>query len=229
VVVVRQTSAAPVAETPVAPETVQIAFGVTVGFAEADVVDFVAVGVAVVVVFVGCGDVDVFTGSVAFVVGALVGSAALVVAFVGSAFVGSVFGAAGRVLAGVRVGSEAAVFSVGAAWLGSVAFDVTRAVELACDDEANGRCFRGSEEATSGAAMAPTATRDRSPPPTMPSLMVRLNDANRPRRRRPSDGPEGIRYGCCGLPVTYDMPVSLMPHTRDVSVHVPPRLRTPPR
>jgi hypothetical protein len=115
VVEVLQTIGLPVLETPVAPATVQIALGVTVGFAVADVVVFVGVGVVVVVVVVeglgvvGCGVVDVFAGSVAVVVGAFVGSGALVV----GALVGSAFGAPGIAVADVLLRSVVADCAVG--------------------------------------------------------------------------------------------------------------------
>ncbi len=179
-VVVRQTIAVPVLETPVAPATVQIAFGVTVGFAVGVVVVVVGFGVVVVVEgfgVVGTGVVEVFTGSVAFVVGAFVGS----VAFVVGAFVGAV-DAAGIVLAGDLLGSVAAGLVV-AGWLSSTAFGVTVAIGRMSDGPATLGCFGDSWGLTRGAAMAPTATSDRSPPPTMPSFTVRLNDCQRFSRR----------------------------------------------
>jgi hypothetical protein len=173
--VVLQTIAVPVLVTPVAPATEQVALRTTVGFAVADVVVFVGVGVVVVVEgfgVVGSGVVEVFTGSVALVVGALLGS----VAFVVGALVGSVLVTAGTVFGGVLLGSVAVACAMGAGWLGSVALGTTRAVVRTSDVPENGRCLSGSEEATRGAAMAPTATSDRSPPPTMPSFTVRWKD-----------------------------------------------------
>lgn len=213
---VLQTIAVPVLETPVAPATVQIALGVTIGLAV--VVVFVGVGVVVLVEGLGVvGAVEVFTGSVTLVVGALVGSTALVV----GAFVGSVFGAAGSVAAGVLLGSASLGLATGAGWLGSVIFVVTRTVDRISDDAVDGRCLSGSALVTSGAAIAPTATSDRRPPPTTPSFITRLNDFHRPSRRRASDGPDGIRYGGDGFPLTFDMRLSSAAPTDDVCSRLP--------
>jgi hypothetical protein len=49
----------------------------------------------------------------------------------------------------------------------------------------------------------------------------------RPSRRLPSDGPEGIRYGCCDDPVAYDMVLSsAASHPMTCLYTSPPRLRT---
>ncbi len=134
--VVRQTIAVPVLETPVAPATVQIAIGVTIGFAVAEVA--VVVGLEVVVVVdgvgvVGSGDVEAFAGWAAGVV----------------AWVGPVVGAAGIVVAAGLLGPVGAASAVDA-WWPAVAFEVTRADEPGTSNPPpNGRCLSGSEKSTS--------------------------------------------------------------------------------